>query len=640
MSAADDAAKPPAGRTRAPRVALLSIVALQLALTSWFLPPSAVFSSTPLSGGDYDTHAEQSYRALEGLSSWGKSWVYDVHLLAGFPNGTIFDADNKAWELWTFSLHALGVPRGLAFNLFALLAFCLLPLSIAAAARTFGLCATAASWAALLCSCLWFFDSLVHWLFFVGTISFLFASYLCVLALALYARWLRERRARVLLVLTPLLAAIHLVHPYAFFVLAPAMLLGLWRARPQLGLPQYAQLGALCAGVLAANFYWLANALAHAHYVLDSGYMMAASVPQLAYDFFELLEDPSNTGLLANRTAFRLLAFGAGAVGLLSLRRERHPAFLLLAGALASLLALAYLGGQLPPLRQIQPYRFVLPAMFFATLPAGHLLSVVVRRATWAGLGAPARGFAVVASLLVAQHLAGNALYFFPRALPAVRPWLDGTPVPLTATGFGPHHDYRVAPEDPRMRELAAFFDAHRGDGRIAVQASALGEAMAARTDAEILGGFLFCNVQHSRANLFRRLVEETLSDAALQTHLEAYAVRYLVLSAPLPRLEGAHALFEPAFVVGGQRILRTKLTPRLIADGPGLVRAATNRIAVTGADPTREVVLRYHFHEALRCRPDCRVTRANNPTGGVAFIRIPAPHPAAFVVENGYGSW
>ena len=77
-----------------------------------------LLSATPYFGHDFNTHIEQTWRVLEGLRGWGKSWVYDVQLLAGQPNGVFFDADNKAWELWTYALTLLGVPQGWAFNSF------------------------------------------------------------------------------------------------------------------------------------------------------------------------------------------------------------------------------------------------------------------------------------------------------------------------------------------------------------------------------------------------------------------------------------------------------------------------------------------------------------------------------------------
>ncbi|MBW2262944.1 MAG: hypothetical protein JRG91_13285 [Deltaproteobacteria bacterium] len=61
------------------------------------------------------------------------------------------------------------------------------------------------------------------------------------------------------------------------------------------------------------------------------------------------------------------------------------------------------------------------------------------------------------------------------------------------------------------------------------------------------------------------------------------------------------------------------------------------NRIEVTGSDPNSDLVLRYHWLETLVCTPDCSITREPVLDDSVGFIRIPAPHPADVVVENGY---
>ena len=110
--AAVSTSTPTQERTRAGLLVwALTLLALHCVIVGYFLPYAWLSSSIPITGVDFDTHAEQSFRVLEGLLGWGKSWVYDVHLQAGFPNGTIFDADNKLWELWTYLLVRLGVAR-------------------------------------------------------------------------------------------------------------------------------------------------------------------------------------------------------------------------------------------------------------------------------------------------------------------------------------------------------------------------------------------------------------------------------------------------------------------------------------------------------------------------------------------------
>jgi 6-pyruvoyl-tetrahydropterin synthase related domain len=620
---------------------LLACLGVHLALTLYFAPPSVVLSDSPISGGDYSTHAEQTVRVVEGLRGWGRPWVYDVQLHAGYPNGTVFDADNKAWELWSYALHRMGLPVGRAFNLFTWLVFMLLPLPLWAAARVLGLTPGASVLAVAMGTLLLFFDGLLHWLGYVGTLAFVFAAYLCPLSLAMFHRYLLARDTRDVVWLTLLLGWIHLVHPYAFFVLGPPMLLSCFLLRATLTRAELGKLAAMGLAVIAMNAFWLVPALRHFHYVLDSSYLMSADVRQIGLDFFGLLSDVSTTGVIANHTAFRLLAFALCA-GCLWLARSdaSFGATRVLRHAWLWVLALAYLGDHLPLLPQIQPYRFMVPAMFLAVFPAADLLARAPQLLPWSTLAAPARALVVVVLLALSQHLAAQVLYFFPDALPKVRWFLDSAPSPVTATGFAPHPTYRLKPEPSTHKPLVRFLQAHRHEGRVAIQDAALGEDMLARTHASILGGFPFCNLAHSYANPFRTLLEGTMTPSDLRKHVEAYAIRYVVLSHPEPLVDQAHALFEEVTTIGPHRILRTRHAVSLLAQGTGQLAAQTNRIAITGSDPNTDLVLRFHWHKALRCTQGCKqpLEQADNPVGRVPFIRVPAPHAAEVVIENRYG--
>src|SRR3954470_5577495 len=93
-----------------------TFVAAHVFLVNHFVPFHEVFSAHPLQGIDYDLHIGQVFRVVDSLRNWGHSWSYDVQLLAGQPEGTITDSGSKAWELWAFALHQLGVPKPIAFN--------------------------------------------------------------------------------------------------------------------------------------------------------------------------------------------------------------------------------------------------------------------------------------------------------------------------------------------------------------------------------------------------------------------------------------------------------------------------------------------------------------------------------------------
>jgi len=205
----------------------IAICALHVALVHYFMPLAWLTSPTPIMGVDFDTHAEQTWRVIEGLRGWGRSWVYDVQLLAGFPNGTIFDADNKLWELWTYVLSLFGVPLSIGYNSYVFLAhFLILPWSYATA-RVLGLGIGASLLALALSSMLWLFDSYAHWFWWIGTVAYIFAAYFYLLPLALFYRFTRDRKLWRIPVVAVLMTLGHLNHPYIFFVMVVPMLV-LW----------------------------------------------------------------------------------------------------------------------------------------------------------------------------------------------------------------------------------------------------------------------------------------------------------------------------------------------------------------------------------------------------------------------------
>jgi hypothetical protein len=165
-----------------------------------------------------------------------------------------------------------------------------------------------------------------------------------------------------------------------------------------------------------------------------------------------------------------------------------------------------------------------------------------------------------------------------------------------------------------------------------------LGEHLAGHTDAEVMGGFRMLNLSHSMSNLFRRYPRDPPDAGTLRAYLERYAVQYAILSESRETYARRFPeLLRPLLDVGEHRVFRTTIEPSRFQENEGNVRASLNRIAVTGTDPARDVVLRYHWMETLVCRPGCTVAREPIPDDPVGFIRVPAPHPADFVVENGY---
>lgn len=620
-------------------LAALGVVAVHLGWFLYFVPTSAWLTAEPLIGVDYETHIGQTWRVLEGLGGWGQSWVYDAKLLAGSPQGLIFDADNKGWELWTWAVRGLGAPQGLAFNSFAVLAHWLVLAVVYASARLFELGRWGALAATAMASALWMFDSFAHWCWWVGMVAYAIAGYFCLLPLALFWRWLRDRRAWQAIAVAVTLALAHQIHPYSFLVLAAPMLALYARHARALGLRGHAAVWAMAAVTLAANVWWLAPSLRYWHYILDSGFFGQAGPQFLIADLFGLLLDTATSGLIGTRSGFRFLVLGTCLVGLVLWRRERDPRFTVFVVALATLFALTYVGSTLWILRQVQPYRHVLPLAMFAVIPAAAAIELAARRRMFAGLPRAVKVGLGLLALPALQHLASDVLYYVPKALPEVAPMYNGGWNPITTQGFGAQPQYRMrarTKEDDGVAEWVRSVD--DGQARFVVEDPTLGEKLAWRTEAHILGGFTYRNLQHSHANLFRRRKQGVASDDELREYFQTYAVGWVILSNPSPTWDRRPEVLELVSRFGGHRMYRTKIQPSLLAEGTGTVVAETNVLRVTGSDPSRDLVLRFHWMETLVCAPDCEVRRVRvDSFDPVGFVKIPAPHPTDLEVRNGY---
>ncbi|MEZ4383069.1 MAG: hypothetical protein R3A79_17210 [Nannocystaceae bacterium] len=624
------------------RSGVAAVALLHLGLLVVFIDPELWLAGRPLPNVDFHTHATQTWRVLEGLAGWGRSWVYDVQLLAGQPTGAIFDADNKAWELWTYALTTLGVERAAAFNSFALVAHLAVVPAVYAAARLFDLRPARATLASLLAVLLWWFDAWFHWCWWIGMVAYAAASVLALLPLALFYRFTEDRRPRQAVACAVALALTLLVHPYAFFALAPPMLALWWRARRRLRPVDHAAVVAIAGLAIAANAYWLVVAARFWHYILDSAIYGQARLSILGADLFEWLLEPETTGLIGARTTFRWLTLALAVLGLVAWRRRGDRRFVPFAVGLGCLGALAYLGGYSALTGQIQPYRHVAPLAMLATIPAAERFAELFAGRPWRSWPRSAKVAVGLALLPAAQHVVAETTYYTYGLLPQPQPpslsrqrWIIGS------SGFIRPPDYRLLEEDPALVDLQDWVRAHDdGQARFLVELGHLGEALAWGTDAQVIGGFTHRNLAHSRANLYRRYPTGALAPAPLRAYLDTYAIGWIVTTPPAPWLESpAYAeIVERAASFGPHVVYRVKSPAPLIKSGGGAVTAATNAIAVRGADPAVDLVLRFHWMETLACVPGCRIERAaigdDDPVG---FIRVPAPHPADLEIVNTY---
>jgi hypothetical protein len=345
------------------------------------------------------------------------------------------------------------------------------------------------------------------------------------------------------------------------------------------------------------------------------------------------------------RSGFRFLAMGAAAVSLYYWRKERDPRFLPFALGLGALLLAGYLGGYLPPLRQVQPYRFVMPLAFLALVPAAHLIE---RLATAGALrGLPIRVYAIGAIVAVAAlpRLARDVLYFLPPLVPETAELKDERPKITDAFGFSnigyPRQlEFRRTGVAVDHAAIAAWVDGRLAAGergRYLVENGTLGELLAWKTKAEVLGGFRLRNMQHAAANYFRLFPRAAPPTGMLRAYLKRYAVRYVVTSVQHDWFLGERGALRKVAEFPPHTVFESRIAPSFFAEGSGSVEASLNRLRVRGSSPEEDVVLRYHWIETFVCEPKCVATREPLRGDPVGFVRVSAPHPADFDVVNRY---
>ncbi|HEX3598420.1 MAG TPA: hypothetical protein VHU80_25105 [Polyangiaceae bacterium] len=624
-----------------------ALAIVHVLLVNYFVPIRRVFEHAPLTGDDYDLHIGQVYRVVEGLEGWGKSWVYDVQLLAGQPEGTILDSGSKGWELWTYFLHHwLGVDRAVAFNLFVLAVMLGAPKALYFAARAFELPPRAALIAAAMASTLWFFDSHIHWLWFVGMISWAGAACLATLTIGLFHRLITRERFVLAVPCGACLGVGLLVHPYTFFAVGPSMLASYARAGRALPRRGHAAVLGIVVAALAMNAYWLRNAASHWHYVLDSAFYAQAGPRFLLCDFFDVLCSGADSGVIGTRTGFRFLYLALGVAGLLYLFRRRDSRFLPLFVGVTALYFCAYLGGVVPGLQQTQPYRQITPAALLTTLPAAAFVDSFFRERRYAGLAFGTAALLSVLGFALFQRLvAGDALYFLPRLIPEPKRLLDGSPSPLSKYGFFwesplPSHVHYGVPHEAYLEQgipaVIAWLTAHvPAHDRLLAEGATMGERLAWQGRYEVIGGFVERNVSHAYANYFRQYKDRRPSDFEIARYLHVFAVGWIV--SDRPEFADCPDVVERVATVGGWNVYRTREAVNRVLAGGGAVVATENRLSVHGSDPSSELVLSYHWHEALRCKPDCDVDLAPVDIDRVGLLRVPAPHPADVELYNSY---
>jgi hypothetical protein len=623
------------------RAALLlgAAAALHFGLLAYFTPPGLLFSGRPIHEYDYALHAYQVDRASAAWKGTGHFWSYDPFMLAGQPANVFEDVTNKALELFVVVAAGLGANPWIAFNVYVFGAHLSVPVIGWFSARLFGLSRASAAVTVLGWVLLWHFDSFLHWCWYVGMIAWGAASAVIVLTVALMYRALRERRTVHYLALIAALACVALLHPFSAVTLLLPMSVLYVRAFRILSPKEHALLAAAVAGACAITLVWLVPAIRFAKYSGEVDAFLWPTLRYVVFDWFDFLKDVLMTGQPV-RTAFRFLFLAMSLFALGRLNRERDDRFLPLAVLVVGSFVLAYVSGYSTLLRQTQPYRNVGPAALAAALVAAMEVPELFRAESFARWSRDVRIVLVLGAAAVLPGLAKSCLGWLPTLVPdrvVPRSALRQGPLPGV-----PNEEYApvvLGHEGPRPEYVAIgrHLDETLGRrGRAVVFDWVLGEYLATFSTVPVVGGIPQRNVPHVAAHPLKYdFTPSAPGDDVFRRYLEEYAVGAVITTGERTPIDDRVDLLALDRVFGDHRVYRTRTEPTYFERGTGRVTLqAQNHLRIEEAVGP-EIVLRFHYWETLKCKPKCRVERADADRDPAGFIRIRNP-PAMFEIESG----
>ncbi|MGB3562502.1 MAG: hypothetical protein WBC09_05520 [Thermoanaerobaculia bacterium] len=583
------------------RVAWALLLAAHVVAACVLFPPQEVFRTEPLRFVDYPVHTHRVFVYREALLESGLPWGYDPAVGAGFVESPHSDLGAKPQQVLGILLPCL--PPGVVVRLFLFVSVLSIPLWGWLTCRLLGLGRRERFWVtAVVVGALWLGWTIQAFLR-AGLVSFVVASALSPLILALFLRFLAQPGRWSYIVFAATLAAMFLLHVLGPLTIALPLILMTLLVRP---LPWRSRAAVILTPMLllVVNGFWFVPAFfgRRAPPVPQEGFAGAPTARHLTYGSLWEVVERMDLLWLGSRSVLVVLVV----IGFFGLRRRLGSRVVVgFALAVGGTLGLSYLGSFWAPTRVLQSVRFIVPALFLMAIPVGVALSglagrVPVRQAT---LALAAVALAVGVSVIGTR---GPHPLPLPPTPDALRQLLDEQTTPMDRLLVQSRDGYQEGGYEARVLPLAY--------GR------------------EIVG-CTFSSVENPAQFLRDVLLGRRLSDWSpdeLRGALDRWGISWV-----FTRTEEARALFEattgePGDPVDRYHAFRLGGPVDRFLIGGGEVSAEVNRLQLTGLKPDEGlVVLRYRYHPAWNAPPGVAVEPYPIPEDPVGFLALRDPPPS-----------
>jgi hypothetical protein len=607
-----------------------------LGLALLFAPLEGLVNGQPVIEQDWGLH----FHHINSLEAFWRQdsalWGYNPLFMAGYPSNTIQDLSIKLFEFLALILSHLLWPPIQWFKILAFLAIAAVPWVMYFAARNLfernEIKNVAALTAALLGTIYWW-NSLPREMFFYGMVGYPPASYISVLGVSLLYRIANQLSWSAVHLGWLLIAfAVPALHVQSVVMFLPAVV-GLLIMKSNLSrgnfLPWIIGAGTLS---LLLNLAWLAPAFYHRRddvsAVIVDQLPLFTSVDPLTFlkDYLGPNRYWSFRPLFWEK-GLRIVLLILGSLGTLKLlRSESRNLGVIMAATLVTLFVVAYFGALIPLLKSWQPLRFKVPYDLFLALAASYFAAdwMAHRSSRSPSYLLPALVICGMVSFLCnlsatessgKMHLRTGV----PAELRAIVEWIK-----------------KEAPANARV-----LFEESGDETGFVYDGMYLSSFVPHWTGRQLIGGPInLYNDRHHFAEfhsgkLFKREIQ-TFTDEEIRDYFRLYNIGAVVAFHPasIQRFQSLPGLIVLDRRIGPVHLMKVNQPLTWFFQGEGEVKAGLNRLEVSNVTG-EEVILKYHWVEALAGSPPVHIVPIRLHDDPIPFIKIVRP-PAAFVLGIG----
>lgn len=566
-----------------------------------------VFTPSVLLRGDIPLRGDVSRYFASTVSAAGCDGVYgyDPDVMAGYPAGLWNSMGKKAFEVFHWILPWLPLPTlfYLLLTGFSVLApFALWLVGRGLLRPPYG---SLLLWG--VCLVFWHLSTQVSYFWSFGNVFFPAAT--CLLPVVTLAAWkiVNGRRCSWLWIFAGVATAVAVFYFHTSMMAAVCLcLVACIVVRPE-ALKRGKVWGMAAAGsvlFLAAAGPWLLPLLrtwADYRPLVYGGYQ--GTLKHLVMDVFSdrVYGHPFDRNFLFH------VAVVFGFAGAWSWRKDAERTLLWVMGVAALLcLVAAYSFSHVPPLRSMQPYRFLVPATLLLVTPAAAFL-----QEAWDAVKAASKKTRTVALLLALLTVPAFTAYLLDLAWSREACGMSETRLRVLQVVRHVPVRGRVLCDDVHLAHLVPYMT---------------GRAVIGGLSAEAF-------VKHGHAGmdyegrLFGRFPLEW-DPAVLETYLAAYGIDLVVFGKQewIDFAEDAKSPFVPDVSVGGYRLYRLKQpAPSLVMDGQARVTASHDCVQVRQVTDAR-LVLKLHYADWLEADHGVKLEPVSVLDDPVPFIRCRVP--------------